>query len=85
VAVEADLAAQEHRDQIPAGLPTGTYVANKTGWVDGITHDVALVRPDARPPYVLVVCTTMDVPEETASTLIADLSRLVWDAGEEQL
>ncbi|MGZ4493178.1 MAG: serine hydrolase [Nocardioides sp.] len=77
--LEAVLAAQEHRDQVPAGLPPGTYVANKTGWVDGITHDVALVRPADGAPYVLAVCTTVDVPEETASALIADLSRIVWE------
>ena len=77
--VEDVLAAQEHRDQIPAGLPEGTYVANKTGWVDGITHDVALVRPEGLNPYVLAVCTTVDVPEETASALIAGVSRLVWE------
>jgi beta-lactamase class A len=76
--VEDVLAAQEHRDQIPAGLPTGTRVANKTGWVDGIVHDVALVRPQDRAPYVLAVCTTADVPEAVATGLIADVSRLVW-------
>ena len=77
--VEDVLAAQEHRDQIPAGLPAGTRVANKTGWVDGILHDVALVRPEDRPPYVLAVCTTADVPEDVATRLIADVSRLVWE------
>ena len=77
--VEAVLARQEHRGSIPAGLPEGTYVANKTGWVDGITHDVALVRPDDRPPYVLVVLTTVDVPEEVAAGFIADVSRVVWE------
>jgi beta-lactamase class A len=80
--VEAVLARQEHRDSIPAGLPEGTYVANKTGWVDGITHDAALVRPDGRPPYVLVVLTTVDVPEEVATAFIADVSRVVWEAWE---
>jgi beta-lactamase class A len=80
--VEAVLARQEHRDSIPAGLPEGTYVANKTGWVDGITHDAALVRPDGRPPYVLVVLTTVDVPEEVAAAFIADVSTVVWEAWE---
>lgn len=79
--VEAVLARQEHRGSIPAGLPEGTYVANKTGWVDGITHDVALVRPDHRPPYVLVVLTTVDVPEDVAEAFIAAVSRAVWDDG----
>jgi len=77
--VEAVLADQQHRDGIPAGLPAGTYVANKTGWVDGVTHDVALVRPEGRDPYVLAVCTTVDVPEDDAHALIAALSRTVWE------
>ena len=80
VEVEAVLAAQEHREQIPAGLPAGTYVANKTGWIEGVSHDVALVRPADDAPYVLAVCTSVDVPEETAAALVADLSRIVWEA-----
>ena len=78
-AVEAVLARQEHRDGIPRGLPAGTHVANKTGWVDGVSHDVALVRPGDRPAYVLVVLTTADVPEATASGVIAEVSRAVWE------
>lgn len=77
--VEDVLAAQEHRDKIPAALPAGTWVANKTGWVDGLAHDVALVRPEDRPAYVLVVCTTADVPESDATAVITDISALVWD------
>jgi beta-lactamase class A len=77
--IEEVLARQEHRDKIPAGLPENTYVANKTGWVEGVAHDVALVRPDDRAPYVLAVCTTLDVPEDAANELIAGLSRAVWD------
>jgi beta-lactamase class A len=76
--IEEILSRQEHRSGIPAGLPTGQYVANKTGWVEGITHDVALVRDRDRPPYVLVVLTTLDVPEDVANGLIADVSRAVW-------
>ena len=77
--IESVLARQEHRDGVPAGLPPGTYVANKTGWVDGVTHDVALVRPDGRPAYVLVVLTTVDVSEDDAHRCIAGISRAVWD------
>jgi beta-lactamase class A len=77
--IEQVLARQEHRDKIPAGLPENTYVANKTGWVEGVAHDVALVRPEDRAPYVLAVCTTLDVPEDAANELIAGLSRAVWD------
>lgn len=80
IEIEDVLARQEHRDGIPAGLPAGTYVANKTGWVEGITHDLALVRPEGRPPYVLVVLTTVDVSEDDGQSFIADLSRIVWEA-----
>jgi beta-lactamase class A len=79
-AVEEVLAAQEHRDQVPAGLPEGVYVANKTGWVDGVAHDVALVRPDDGAPYVLVVCTTADADEQTLYAVNAAVSRSVWEA-----
>lgn len=77
--IERVLAVQEHRDQVPAGLPAGTYVANKTGWVDGVAHDVALVRPDGPPPYVLAVCTTADLPEKTLYALNASVSAAVWE------
>jgi len=77
--VERVLAAQEHRDQVPAGLPVGTYVANKTGWVDGVAHDVALVRPEGRPAYVLTLCTTAEVEEETLYALNASVSAAVWE------
>jgi len=78
VAVEQVLLGQEHRAGIPAGLPAGTVVANKTGWVDGVAHDVALVRALDREPYVLAVCTTLAVPEGTANALIAAVSAAVW-------
>lgn len=74
------LAAQEFNDEIPAGLPPGTRVAHKTGWITGVNHDAALVYPPGRKPYVLVVL-TKGIPERpVAQRLIADISRLVWDA-----
>ena len=77
-AVEEVVAGQEHRDAIPAGLPAGAYVANKTGWVTGVVHDVALVRPAESPAYVLAVCTTADVPGAEGDALVAEVSRTVW-------
>jgi len=73
------LSAQEFKDEIPAGLPAGTVVAHKTGWVDGLVlHDAAIVYPSGGSPYVLVVLTG-EIPETPhASKLIADISRLVW-------
>jgi beta-lactamase class A len=77
--VEEVLAGQEHREGIPAGLPLGTYVANKTGSVAGVAHDVALVRPDSGEPFILVVLTTMDVSEQKANGVIAQISRAIWE------
>lgn len=76
--VEAVLALQQHRGMIPAGLPESAAVANKTGWVTGVAHDVALVRPDGAEPYVLAVCTTSTLTEAEASRVIAEISAVVW-------
>ena len=72
------LARQEFNEEIPAGLPPGTKVAHKTGWITGVLHDAAVVYPPNRKPYVLVVL-TRDIPDEKiARALIADVSRIVW-------
>jgi beta-lactamase class A len=41
VACERSLRAQEYRNGIPAGLPDGLDIGNKTGWITGVNHDVA--------------------------------------------
>jgi len=48
---------QEDRNKIPAGLPPGTQVANKTGEITGVRSDVAIVEPFGETPYILVVMT----------------------------
>jgi beta-lactamase class A len=73
------LASQELNDEIPAGLPPGTRVAHKTGWITGVSHDAALVYPPGRNPYVLVVLTKGIRERPVAQRLIADISRLVWE------
>lgn len=74
------LAAQEHRRMIPAGLPPGTWWAGKGGWVPGVKHDAALVRPGTAPAYVLAVCTTAGLAEDEGEQLVARLSRTTWEA-----
>ncbi len=73
----AVLEAQEYRDQIPAGLPTGTQVASKGGWAGEVRHDAALVRPVDASAYVLVVCTT-GVDPALRDRLIPDLAAASW-------
>jgi beta-lactamase class A len=74
----AALADNENLDNVPAGLPPGTYVAHKDGWVEGIAHDAALIRPTDAPPYVLVVCTTAAMSEEAGWALVAEIARASW-------
>lgn len=72
------LLAQEFNEKIPAGLPAGTRVAHKTGEITAVSHDAAVVYPPGRKPYVLVVLTKGIRDGKASSTLIADVSRLVW-------
>jgi len=73
------LLRQEFSAEIPAGLPPGTKVAHKTGWITGVLHDAAIVYPQGRRPYVLVVLTRGIPDEKVARQLIVDISRLVYE------
>lgn len=73
------LKAQEFDEKIPAGLPPGTPVANKTGDITGIHHDAAIVFPPGEKPYVLVVLTAGFEDEAEADKVISDISRAVWE------
>ncbi|SIN08324.1 serine hydrolase [Micromonospora cremea] len=83
------LLAQEHREDLAAGLPEGTRIAHKNGWVRGVRHGAGVVLPDDAPPYVIAVCTTTDLAdggasgdedEDDACRLIAHVSAQVWAA-----
>lgn len=73
------LGRQEFNDEIPAALPPGTPVAHKTGWISGVLHDAALVRPPGRAPFVLVVLTADIADRSEARRLIQELARSVWE------
>lgn len=83
-ALEDDLRVQVHRGGIPAGLPPGVAVANKSGWIGGANHDVALVRPDDHPPFALVVLTRHGTSEREGEQLVARVAARAWSALEER-
>jgi beta-lactamase class A len=74
----AILKRQSFNAGIPAGLPTDIAVAHKTGTITKIHHDAAIVY--APQPYVLVVMTRGMADEAKSDLLIAEISRLVYDA-----
>ncbi len=72
------LLAQEFSEGIPAGLPPGTPVAHKTGWIDGIYHDAGIVYPPEKHPYVVVVMTEGFSKLTDAQARVAEISALAF-------
>ncbi|HXG63618.1 MAG TPA: serine hydrolase [Blastocatellia bacterium] len=73
---------QKFNEGIPAGVPPTAKVAHKTGNITKINHDAAIVYPQGRKPYILVVLTRGIAEETRAHKLIADISREVYAASE---
>jgi len=73
------LHAQAFRSGIPAGVPDTARVANKTGEISTVAHDVGLVFPEGRAPYALAILTGWD-PDRNAGRreTLAALSRAVY-------
>lgn len=78
------LFAQERREDLAAGLPPGTRIAHKNGWVHGVRHGAGVVFPDDAPPFVIAVCTTTpladgdDGDRDAACELIARVASQAW-------
>jgi len=72
------LARQEFNEGIPAGLPKGIRVAHKTGDIERIYHDAALVFPPGRKPYALVVMTRGFRTKDDGAAAVREISRTVW-------
>jgi beta-lactamase class A len=78
--VLALLEANEHRDDLVAGLPPGTRVAHKNGWITGVRHGAGVVFPGDAPPYTIAVCTSTSLPDDEACALVAAVSATAWAA-----
>jgi beta-lactamase class A len=78
------LAAQEHSEGFPSGLPTGTRVAHKTGWLTSFYHDAGVITRQDGSSFVLVVLTEGIDPVENAHRLAGDLARITYNARAER-
>lgn len=75
------LGRQHFTEGIPAGLPPGTQVEHKTGWIGSVVyHDAGIVRPAGRAPYVLVVLTGGIKEDSVAYALVRDISHQIYTA-----
>jgi beta-lactamase class A len=76
------LLAQERSEDLAAGLPAGTRVAHKNGWIDGVRHAAGIVFPDDAPPFVLAVCATTPWAtsghDDAACQLVARIAAAAW-------
>ncbi|MFJ2577497.1 serine hydrolase [Kitasatospora aureofaciens] len=72
------------RVDLAAGLPPGTRIAFKNGWVTGARHSVGLVHPGDCPPYLIAVCysgllASGEDVADPAARLVARISAAVWE------
>jgi beta-lactamase class A len=76
------LFAQQRAEDLAAGLPPGTRVAHKNGWVTGVRHAAGVVFPDDAPPFVLAVCATTPLaindPGDDACRLVRTVAEAAW-------
>lgn len=72
------LKRQKFNDAIPAGVPAGTPVAHKTGSITRVQHDAGIVY--AARPYTLVILVRGIDDESKSKALIAQISKIVYNA-----
>lgn len=78
------LLAQEFQVDLARGLPEGTRIALKNGWIDGVRHSAALIYPEDTEPYVLVACGTSPLAtsqegDDAVCQAFAELSAAAWE------
>lgn len=72
------LKGQQRRSKIPAGVPSGVTVANKTGETDDTTHDAAIVYSKGA-DYIICVMARCPGYAWSAASNITKLSRITYN------
>ncbi|GAB7029277.1 serine hydrolase [Streptomyces sp. NPDC021749] len=78
------LAGNVHREDLAAGLPDGTWVAFKNGWVRGVRHSAGIVRPPDAAPYAVAICYAGPLASgeafgDPAARMLARVSARLWE------
>ncbi len=71
------LTSTSFHERVEAGVPEGVKVAHKVGTLPGVVNDVALVYAPQRRFIVSVF--SLDVGEETAKAVIAEIAAMVYE------
>ena len=74
----AILLQQQHNEGIPARLPAVARVAHKTGWIERVYHDAAIVYPPQHSPFVVVILTSGLSKKDEAPALVAAFSEAIY-------
>ncbi|WP_369426418.1 serine hydrolase [Pontibacter anaerobius] len=69
---------QQHREIIPAKLPSEVKVAHKTGWITGVRHDSGIVMLHDGRRYVLVLLSKNLQDEEAGIAAMSQVSEMVY-------
>jgi len=72
------LTRQKFNEGIPAGLPSGTRVAHKTGELAKLHHDAAIVY--APRAFVLVILVRGLPESKESAALMADITRRIYQS-----
>lgn len=71
------LCAQERTYKIPAGIPDNVKVGNKTGELDDVQNDAAIVF--TKYPYIICVMSDGVADYEASTNAVVDISAAVYD------
>ena len=78
------LLRQQYRDMIPAGIMRKVPIADKTGELDFVRSDAAIVDPFGENPYILVILTKeLDYPSLAPADIAAIAKRI--DSGMQRI
>lgn len=71
---------QEFNESIPSLLPADVKVAHKTGWSGEFFHDIGIVHPPRRKPYILSLFTRgfPEDDEKQAHECMAEVSEMIY-------